>query len=160
MLGGGYNLWQNPLNPQNRIVVAIPRNQTKLVSSPCITVRFFSVRTAISACTDQNSFPRSIKHPLRTVIHCTLLPATGLLLLSYCLLGATVADSVVVVSTPSSQGQPKSFGLDVDWPASYLSHHLLPRRLFALTAVSSSPSALLCLVCLVCLHSRESLLLL
>ena len=67
-LGGRYNLWQNPVNPQNRIGVAIPRNQTKLLSSPCITVRFFSVRTAISACTDQNSLPRSIKHPRRTVI--------------------------------------------------------------------------------------------
>ena len=57
---------------------------------------------------------------------CSVLPAGRLLLLSYCLLGATVADSVVVVSTPSSQGQPISFGLAVAWPASYLSHHLLP----------------------------------
>ena len=79
--------------------VAIPRNQTKLVSSPCITVRFFSVRTAISACTDQNSFPRSIKHPL---LHCkgcsesviTLHPPP-----SSRAADKVVADSVVLVST-------------------------------------------------------------
>ena len=34
IVGRGYNLWQSSLNPQNRIGVAIPRNQTKLVSSP------------------------------------------------------------------------------------------------------------------------------
>eukprot|EP00964_Phaeocystis_antarctica_P017388 scaffold9602_cov56-Phaeocystis_antarctica.AAC.1 len=58
--------------------------------------------SAVFFCPDRDiglqrpELPRSIKHPRRTVITLHPSPAGRLLLLSYCLLGATVADSVVV----------------------------------------------------------------
>eukprot|EP00964_Phaeocystis_antarctica_P076501 scaffold47305_cov51-Phaeocystis_antarctica.AAC.1 len=79
---------------------------TKGVSSPCITARFFSVRTAISGCTDQNSLPRFIKHPL---LHCKGCSESGHYTAPssqqagcYCFVTASridCADKVVLVST-------------------------------------------------------------